>query len=99
MPRGSEIAEKSLDKSLVRHLLDIGASGKGLFRTGNQHAPDTAVGFETIHGSRKFTHQRAIERIQRLGPIETDQSNSAARLDNNVFHIGRSLRYFWHTGQ
>ena len=34
--------------------------------------------------AREFAHQRAVERVERLRPIEPDQADPAARLDDDV---------------
>ena len=64
---------------LIGHLLDVGAGGERLLRAGDDHAADIAVGVEGVDGAAQLGDQRAVERIERLRPIEPDQSHSAAR--------------------
>ena len=85
MPVGAKIAEEHLGKILVGHFLDIGAGGESFFRSGDDHAADIAVGLERSDGPAELAHQRAVERIERLRPIEPDETDPAARFDNDVF--------------
>jgi hypothetical protein len=80
----AKVVEEYVDKGFVRHLLDVGAGGERLLGAGDHHAGDRAVGLELIDGGGQFAHQRAVERIERLRPVEPDQPDFVVGLDNDV---------------
>ena len=84
VPVRREIVEEDVGERLVRHFLDVGARGEGLVRAGDDDAADIAVGLEAIDGVGKFAHQRGVERVERLRPIEPDQADPAAGFDDDV---------------
>ena len=47
--------------------------------------PMFVVRFECIDGLREFADQRAVERVQRLRPVEPDDADAALRFDDDVF--------------
>ena len=97
--------------ALSGHLLDVRAGGERFVRSGNDHAADIGVGLEAVDGVSEFAHQRGVERVERLRPIEPDQSDPAAGFDNDVVRahfrlmanfpaLWRELKtHFWHAGQ
>ena len=85
VPSRGEIAEKRVGERLVRHLFDVGAGGERLVRAGDDDAADIAVGLEAVDGASEFAHQRAVERIERGRPVEPNESDPAAGLDDDIF--------------
>ena len=81
MPVRAKIAEEGLGKILVGHFFDVGAGGKCLVRSGDDHAADICVGLECSDGLAELAHQRAVERIERLRAIEPNEADPAARFD------------------
>ena len=51
---------------------------------------DAGIRVERLHGLAQFLYQRGIERIERLRPVEPDDSDLAAGLDDDVL-IGHGL--------
>ena len=71
-------------KDLVRHLLDVGAGGEGFVGAGDDDAADIGVGLEGVDRGGDLGDQRGVERIERLRPVEPDDADLAARLDDDV---------------
>ena len=80
-----EIAEIGFDEGLVRHLLDVGAGGEGLLAAGDQQAADRVVGLEGVDRLAELDHERPIERIERLRPVEPDDADAAFGFDDDVW--------------
>jgi hypothetical protein len=80
---GSIVGAENVDVGLVRHLLDVGAGGKRLVRTGHEDAADIGVGVEGLDRAEEFVLERGVERIERLRPIEADDADAAAPLDDD----------------
>src|SRR5207245_11126613 len=57
---------------------DIGPGGEGLLRAGEQDAADAFVGVEIRDGAGKLRVEGRVERVERLRPVEADQSDPAA---------------------
>ena len=91
----SQVPMKSLDVGLHvglgLHLLDVGAGGEGLLRAGQHDAADGAVGLPAVERLVQLGDQRGIERVQRLRPVERDEADPAARLDDDVL-VGHRRR-------
>src|SRR5262249_19094499 len=68
---------------LVRHLLDVGAGGKGLVRTGHEDAADIGVGVEGLDRAEQLVLQGDVERVERLRPVEAHDADAAAPFDDN----------------
>jgi hypothetical protein len=88
VPIGGEITEKRLSEALGRHLLDVGAGGESLVRSGKNDAADRRIGLESSDGAGKLPHQHAVERVERLRTIEPDQADAAPRLDDDIGEAG-----------
>src|SRR5262249_13347301 len=74
---------ENVDVGLVRHLLDVGAGGKRLVRTGHEDAADIGVGVEGLDRAEELVLERDVERIERLRPIEADDADAAAAFDDD----------------
>ena len=93
MVRGDEVLGEGLHVGLGLHLLDIGPGGKGLLRSGDDHASDTGVFFGNVQGIAELFHESTVQRIQRLRTVQRDQPNGTTRLvlDGLVAH-GHTLQ-------
>ena len=88
LPVAEEVVEEHLGEALVLHLLDVGAGGEGLVRAGQHDGADRRIRFECAERPVEVFDQRAVERVQRLWPIEADEPDPAVGLDENV-GVGR----------
>jgi hypothetical protein len=79
------VGAENVDVGLVRHLLDVGTGGKRLVGAGDEDAADTGIGVEGLDRAEELVHQRDVERVQGLRPVETDDADAAASFDNDGF--------------
>ncbi len=84
LPARDEVAEEDVGEGLVLHLLDVGAGGEGLLRAGEHHGADRRIGLEALERLVEVVDQRAVQRVERLRPVETDEADAAVSLDENV---------------
>src|SRR5262249_21478375 len=80
---GRVVGTENVDIRLVRHLLDVGACGKGLVRTGHEDAADIGVGVEGLDRTEQLVPQGDVERIERLRSIEAHDADAAAPFDDD----------------
>ena len=66
------------------HFLDIRACGKGLLRTGNHDATDLFVGVIGIQCLAQLCNQFRVQRVERLGTVQSDQPYLAALFNADV---------------
>ena len=84
VPAADEVAEEHLGEALVLHFLDVGAGGERLVGAGQHHGADPGLRLEGAERQVELLDQRAVERVQRLRPIEADEPDAAVGLDENV---------------
>ena len=81
---GDEVLEVGLGIGLVDHLLDVGAGGEGLLVAGQHDRADRRVGLEIVERRGQFGDQRRVQRVERLRPVQGDDADRAAPLDEDV---------------
>src|SRR5262249_61847971 len=54
-------------------------------RAGEQHAADGVVGIKGRDRLRQLGVERGVERIERLRPVEPDDTDASARFDDDGF--------------
>ena len=94
VPAADEVAEVHLGEAALLHLLDVGPGGEGLVGAGQHHGADRRIRLESAERLVEFLDQRAVERVQRLRPIEADEPDAAVGLDENV-GVGRHAELLW----
>src|SRR3712207_8365868 len=67
------------------HLLDVGAGGEGLLRSGDDQAAHGVVGVALTHHLSEFAEQGAVQRVQRLDRKSTRLNSSHANISYAVF--------------
>src|SRR5690606_36432868 len=67
------------------HFLDVGTGGKSLFGAGEDDCADLAVRIESPESFRQFLKHLAVQRIERLRTIKTNEAHAAARLNDDRF--------------
>jgi hypothetical protein len=90
IPIGREVAHERIHVGFVRHLLDVGAGRERLLRTGDDHAGNAGVRLERRDRLSELRDQRGVERVERLRPVEANDPDLAAGLDDDVL-IGHGL--------
>ena len=90
VPGGGEIVHEGIDRGLSRHLLDVGTGRERLLGAGDQHAADTGILVECRDRLGELGVERRIERIERLRPVEPDDTDAPVGLDQNVL-IGHGI--------
>jgi hypothetical protein len=70
---------------LRRHLLDVGAGGKGALGTGEHDGAHLVVRIEGFERRDQFVQQLRIERVERLGPVQRDNARRAASIFTTMF--------------
>jgi hypothetical protein len=70
------------------HLLDVGAGGERLLRTGDDDRADAVVFVERDGGRRDLVSQLRVQRVQRLRPIEGDPPHASALFDQDRLVLG-----------
>jgi hypothetical protein len=68
----------------VGHLLDVGAGGKGFLAAGDDDAAYALVGVEGLQRGDQFRHQRTVERVQRLRPVQLHHADAAVLTHEDV---------------
>ncbi|MCY1547698.1 hypothetical protein D9M68_837680 [compost metagenome] len=84
---GEEVLEVDLRVLLVGHLLDVRPGGEGLGRAGDDQAADPGVGFQAVQRLVEFGDQLAVQRVERLRPVQGDQADALAHLDQQGFVV------------
>ena len=87
---GDEVALVDVHVGLVLHLLDVGAGGEGLLGAGHDDGADLIVGLQVVEGRGQLVDQGGAERVQRLRPVERDQADRIAFLDQDVL-VGHAV--------
>src|SRR5262249_59240645 len=64
-------------------VLDVGAGGEGLVRTGHEDAADIGVGVEGLDRAEQLILQGDVERVERLRSIEAHDADAAAPFDDD----------------
>ena len=77
LPGGDEVAGAGAGEVRRQHLLDVGPGGERLLRAGDHHRTHGVVVVELAEGRVELGDQLVVERVQRLGPVERDQADSA----------------------
>ena len=77
----------------LRHLLHVGAGGKGPLRAGHDEHPDGGVGLHQLQGGHDVLVDLAVQGVQSLGPVELDGGDTVLHLVDDVgkFHGYRRL--------
>src|SRR5262245_32121348 len=78
-----KIAAVSLDEGLLVHFLDIDARREGLVAAGDNDGADGGVRLESVERAVELGDEPRVERIERLRPVERDQSDLASRRDQD----------------
>src|SRR5262245_1420712 len=68
----------------ARHRPDVRARGKGLLAAGQNDRADAIVRVELEERVAELVHERVVQRVQLLRPVQRDQSDPAARLGEDV---------------
>ena len=79
-----EVFGIGLHVGFVGHLLDVGAGREGFFAAGQHDRADRGIAFQIVEGGSDLRDEGGVERIERLGPIERDDADRAAPLDQDV---------------
>jgi hypothetical protein len=65
---------KASTKDFLRHLLDVGPGGEGLFRTGDDDAADLLVFFGGLQRLGQLAQQLRVERVHGVGAVQRDEA-------------------------
>ena len=82
-PAAEVVAHQHLEPRLGLHLLDVGAGGERALRAGDDDRADPLVGIEGGCRRHDVPHHLRVQRVERLGPVERDPADAAARLDQD----------------
>ena len=90
-PLAEVIVHRHLEARLVGHLLDVGAGGERLLRPGQHDGADALVGVEAGGGVDDLAHHRRVERVERLGTVEGDPADAAARVGTDGLVVDHAV--------
>ncbi|MEZ4660650.1 MAG: hypothetical protein R2911_24100 [Caldilineaceae bacterium] len=65
----------------------ISDGGKGLFAASDDHAAHAVIGIEHAQRFHQFGHQRAVEGVERLRPVELYNADAVFLAHKDVFVI------------
>ena len=85
VPRGDEVAAVGIDEVQSAHLRDVGTGREGLLVAGDNDGADLVFRLEAVEHGVELADQRAVQRVQRLGPVQRNQADPAAPVDGDVF--------------
>src|SRR5205085_6274969 len=63
---------------------DVGAGREGLFIAGQHDRADRRIGFEIVERRADLGDEGGVQRVERLRPVEGDDADRAAPLEQNI---------------
>ena len=76
IPLADAVGEQHVDRRRARHLADVGARGERPLVAGHHDRADAVVSVELLERFAQRVHDRAVERVQLLRPVEPDQGGA-----------------------
>jgi hypothetical protein len=70
---GDVVAEVGVHVAVRGHRADVGAGRKCFFVAGDDDAANAGIGIGSAHRLAELVHQRIVERVELLGPVQCDQ--------------------------
>jgi hypothetical protein len=83
-PIAEEVPVIDVDKALGRHFLDIGPRRKGPVRAREDDGPDHWIGLERVELGVQLQDQLTVQRVERLGSVETDEPDFVPGFNQNA---------------